>query len=50
MTFANNVDTFRVLPPSAPSGFTLPADPAERLPIALSHLEGWVEAALALLR
>jgi hypothetical protein len=48
--YSDGIDTFRVLPPAAPSGFTMPVDPTERLPIALAHLEGWVEAALALLR
>ena len=38
------------MPPAAPSGITLPMDAVERLPIALSHLDGWVESVLALLR
>lgn len=29
---------------------TLPMDAVERLPLALSHLDGWVESLLALLR
>lgn len=44
------IEANRVVPPSAPSGYTLPTDPTERLPLALQHLEGWVEAILALLR
>jgi hypothetical protein len=44
------VDTFRVAPPAAPSGFSLPSDAGVRLPLALAHLEGWVEVILALLR
>lgn len=44
------LDTFRVVPPAAPSGFSLPSDAAARLPLALAHLEGWVEVVLALLR
>lgn len=43
-------EAYRVIPPSAPSGYILPTDPTERLPLALQHLEGWVEAVLALLR
>ena len=39
-----------MVPPPAPSAYTLPTDPTERLPVALQHLEGWVEAVLALLR
>lgn len=44
------VEPYRVVPPAAPAGYVLPSDPAERLPLALEHLDGWVEAVLALLR
>ena len=47
---ADWVDTYRIVPPSAPSGFVLPMDAVERLPIALAHLDGWAESVLALLR
>jgi hypothetical protein len=47
---ANEVEVYRIVPPAAPSGMTLPMDAVERLPLALSHLDGWVESVLALLR
>ena len=47
---ADWVDTYRIVPPSAPSGFVLPMDAVERLPLALAHLDGWAESVLALLR
>lgn len=43
-------EAYRVVPPPPPAGLSLPPDPSERLPVALQHLEGWVEAVLALLR
>lgn len=49
-TKADGVDTYRIVPPSAPSGFVLPMDAVEQLPLALAHLDGWAESVLALLR
>jgi hypothetical protein len=47
---ADKVEVYRTVPPAAPSGMSLPMDAVERLPLALSHLDGWVESLLALLR
>jgi hypothetical protein len=47
---ADEVEVYRIVPPAAPSGMSLPMDAVERLPLALSHLDGWVESLLALLR
>ena len=38
-------------PPLPPAALPpLPADPNEKLPVALEYLEGWVEVVMALLR
>lgn len=47
---ADTKEVYRIVPPAAPSGMALPMDAIERLPIALGHLDGWVESVLALLR
>jgi hypothetical protein len=47
---ADGIEVYRIVPPAAPSGVSLPMDAIERLPIALAHLDGWVESVLALLR
>lgn len=49
-TKADKGDTYRIVPPAAPTGFILPMESVERLPLALAHLDGWVESVLALLR
>jgi len=47
---ADEVEVYRIVPPAAASGMSLPMDAVERLPLALSHLDGWVGSLLALLR